>query len=208
MKKILLLAGLTFAFSMEAQCNISGNSSVKVNEISTYTLDNDNAQCSDCHLWVTVGGNSQIDGEFRKNSVKIKPNSGGRTVLSLSVLTSQGLSQCSKNIDIIDGTTSSVSNLQNSIQTAQDCDIALESFKEVKYADGVVTFFPSNTNNDYKYSWTAVYADGKQAESSEKIPQFPYTKEGSITTVKVKIVSAKCIKSLSKSYDSTYWKFF
>ena len=138
---------------------------------------------------------------------KLKPISGGKTVLSLSVLTSQGLSQCSKNIDIIDASTSQATN-QEQIKTVLDCDVKLDGFKEVKYAEGIVAFFPSSTNNNYQYTWTVVYANGKEVQSSEKIPQFPYTKEASITSVKAKVVSAKCIKNLSKNYDSTYWKFF
>ena len=207
MKKII---SFVTVFSMVtitmAQCVISGKSTINSDEAATYTIESDNAQCTDCHLWVTVGGNSQIEGDFRKNTVKLKPLSGGRTVLSLSVLSSQGFSQCTKNIDIVDRNSSS--QITGNQPQNVDCDINVSSFKEVKYAEGIVSYFPSNTENSYKYTWTAIYANGEQKTSTEKIPQFPYTKESSITTVKLKIVSSQCMKDLSKSYDSSYWKFF
>ena len=94
------------------------------------------------------------------------------------------------------------------VTTLIDCDITVNSFRDVKYAEGIVTFFPSEIQNNYGYTWTVIYATGEQKTSTEKIPQFPYTKENSITTVKVKILSNKCMKDLSKTYDSTFWKFF
>ncbi len=203
-KTITLFALLIAAFSM-AQCIIIGKTSISIEENPMYSIENDNAQCTDCHLWVTVGGNSQLDGDFRKNTIKLKPTAGGRTVLSLSILTPQGLSQCSKNIDITDKT-SNISTSSN--QQKVDCDISVNSFREVKYAEGIVSFFPSNTQNNYGYTWTVIYANGEQKTSTEKIPQFPYTKEGSITTVKLKVLSTQCMKDLAKTYDNTYWKFF
>lgn len=205
MKKVFFILSLVASVMVFAQCNILGKSTINIADTETYTVENDNAQCPDCHLWVTIGGNTKIEGDFRKNKVTIQPIAGGRTVLSLSMLTSQGISQCSKNIDVIDrNITESRANVQN--QT--DCDITISGFKEVKYADGVVSFFPNEMQNNYKYTWTVVYGDGTQKTSNEKVPQFEYNREIGISTVRVKMMSSKCIKDLSKTYDVGFWKFF
>lgn len=205
MKKLYLITTTLFSGLIYSQCTIVGNSTINITETETYQIENDNAQCTDCHLWVTIGGNAQLEGDFRKNSIRLKPTAPGRTVLSLAILTSQGLSQCSKNIDIVDGNqTSPIAQAERNI----NCDIAINSFREVKYSENIVTFFPSDINNEYKYTWTVSYSTGEQKTSTEKIPQFPYMKENEITSVKVKIVSSKCMKDLGKSYDNNYWKFF
>ena len=203
MKKFIIAATVMLSSAAFAQCNINGKSTIKVNETETYVLENDDAQCTDCHLWVAIGGNSELEGDTKKGSVKLKSTSGGRTVISLSVLTPKGLSQCSKNIDIITDNTT-ILNTQKNI----DCDININGFKEVKYSEGIVTFFPSSTQNEYKYNWTAIYKNGEQKTSLEKIPQFNYSKQNGIITMKVRIVSSKCMKDMSKTYDDTYWKFF
>lgn len=203
MKKVTLIFALFWSIIIFSQCNISGDASINVLDTATYTIENDNAQCLDCHLWATIGGNSKIEGEYRKNTVKIKPIYGGRTVLSLTMLTPQGVSQCSKNIDIIDG-----NGVAAPQQTSSNCDIVVNAFKEVKYSEGVISLFPNETQNEYKYSWTAVYMNGEQRMSNEKVPQFNYTKDNSISTIKVKITSNKCIKDLSKTYNPSFWKMF
>ncbi|MDR2205090.1 MAG: hypothetical protein LBE36_02875 [Flavobacteriaceae bacterium] len=210
MKKIILSVTLLVATQMYSQCNIVGKNAISVSDTETYTIESDNAQCPDCHLWTMIGGNARIDGEFRKNSVKITPTGGGRVVLSLSVLSSQGFSQCNKNIDIIGG--GNVANNSgystNYGNTSVDCDVSVTDFKEVKYSDGIISYFPVPAGNDFKYNWTAIYFNGEQRESSEKIPQFPYTKENGIRILKVKITSSKCMKSMSKNYEPMFWVNF
>lgn len=206
MKKTILSTFLLISVGMYSQCDINGKSSINIIETETYTLNNDNAQCTDCHLWVTIGGNSQLEGDTRKNSVKLKPVSGGRTVLSLSVLTAQGISQCSKNIDVVNNVGKSLSD--NAEQKPTDCDINFSGFQEIKYSQAVVSFFPANIQNDYKYTWVVNYANGDQKTSTEKVSQFPLVKENIITSVKLKIISQKCMKDLSKTYDNNFWKFF
>lgn len=70
MKKLTTLLSLVVLSGLKAQCNITGSPTVKINETATFSLENDNAQCSDCHPLLTVGGNSKIEDDFRKNSVK------------------------------------------------------------------------------------------------------------------------------------------
>lgn len=205
MIKTLTFISLSFSFMLSAQCNIVGKSSITKNEIATYTIENDIAQCPDCHLWIAVGNNAQLESDFKKNSVKIKPLSSGRTVLSLSILSDHGLVQCSKNIDIL------ADGLIDREQTQSEkinCDITTNNFKEVKYDVGMVTFFPNDSQKEYKYTWKVNYSNGEIKESNEKIPKFPYSEEKPITKVSVKVVSLNCMKEFSKTYDKYYWKFF
>ncbi len=220
MKKVLLLGGvLLFNFTF-SQCNILGKSTINPNQTETYSVEVDNAQCNDCHLWSTIGSNLEIDGEFRKNNVKIKSINSGKAVLSLSLLTSQGLIICNKNLTIgANGQSEQIQNIENqktvsdnissnSTSTNPDCNINITNYKEVKFAEGIVSYFPDTTNNDIKYIWTAIYQNGDQKESREKVPQFTYSKENGIQTLKLEAISNKCIKKYSKNYDITFWKFF
>ncbi|MFC6267321.1 hypothetical protein [Frigoriflavimonas asaccharolytica] len=210
MKKLSFLF-LFFLFTIaHAQCNITGKSSIENQAEETYSIANEIAQCKDCHLWVGVGSNATIVGDNRQNSVKIKANSAGRQIISLAVLTSQGLMQCSKNIDITDGKTS----IKNSKITTKepeptvDCNVKISDFKEVKYSENIVSFFPIGEDLQFKYIWTATYFDGREVVSKEKIPQFPFTKTDGIRTVKLQMISDNCLKSLSRSYENNYWQYF
>ena len=44
MKKLLFVLSCITAFTVQAQCTISGSSTLKTNETATFTLENDNAQ--------------------------------------------------------------------------------------------------------------------------------------------------------------------
>lgn len=204
MKKIILAVLLMTSASAFSQCNILGKSSIGVSEPEIYAIENTPAQCKECHLWVNVGGNSTIESDNKLNSIKLKGKAGGREILSLTMLTPSGIIQCSKNIEILDATKIAKSEPK----APNDCDIDVNDFKEVKYSEGVVSFFPSKTANEYKYTWVATYFNGEKSESNEKVPQFPYTKANGIEKINLKIVSKKCIRNSSKTYDSNYWFFF
>lgn len=218
MRNLMYMLLFIFPGLMIAQCTISGNAAMNAGDESVYTVTGDAAQCADCHLWVTVGSNTTISGDNRQQAVKLKAVAGGRQVLSAAVLTPQGLVQCSKNIDITDGkpqaaVNTSVPDVQAQTATAPqttkvDCDIEVNNYKEVKYAEGIVTFFPNVNQSRYSYEWTANYATGEIMKSTEKVPQFPYTKEESITVVKLRVVSSACMREFTKTYDSSYWRWF
>ena len=216
MKKFAFLSLLFFGILLHAQCTISGKSTMNLNTEEIYSVPNETAQCKDCHLWVGVGNSASISGDNRQSSVKIKANATGRQVLSVAILTQQGLMQCSKNIDIIDsklntiGTNNSNNGVTTTLEPVQkpDCNIKINDFKEVKYAENIVSFFPIGDDNQYRYIWTAIYMDGREITSKEKVPQFPYTKTDGIKTVKLQMISDKCLRSLSKTYDNNYWEFF
>lgn len=206
-KKLLMTLSLATGLYATAQCTISGKSTINVLSEETYSVSAEAAQCKDCHLWVNVGGNTSILGDHKQNSVKLKAKSGGREVISLSVLTPQGFMQCSKNIDIVDANgTLPVQNTEPA--KTSNCDVEANNYKEVKYADQIVSFFPNVMSDSYRYSWTVLYFNGSTMSSTEKVPQFPFTKDNGINKVTVKIHSSKCMKEFSKTYDGNYWKFF
>lgn len=208
MKKIASLFALFLFIISFSQCNISGKSSIKISEEETYSVPNEIAQCKECHLWISVGSNTAISTDNKLNFIKLKPNSAGRLILSATVLTSQGILQCSKNIDVLDNTKQSDNLDKATLTTINNCDIQINNYKEVKYAENIVSFFPNETNNDFRYEWIVNYANGESMKSNEKIPQFPFTKENGIATVKLKISSKVCLREFSKTYDANYWKFF
>ena len=209
MKKIIFISLLSFSIAGFSQCNITGKNTVYIGTAETFEIENDNAQCTDCHLWSTTGDNLQIQGDFRKKSVTIQPVTDGRTTLSLAVLTSQGLIQCSKNIDVIRTSSEESQAGNNTVQQKNiDCDIDVYDYKEVRYSDGIVGIFPIPSNNNFNYKWTAVYQNGEEKTSTEKVPQFPYSKENGIAVLKLMTTSNKCIKNSSKTYDVNFWKFF
>lgn len=113
--------------------------------------------------------------------------------------------QCSKNIDIMDGNVAAPFTQE---PTKSKCDIEVSNYKEVKVSERIVSFFPNVTNDAYKYSWTATYSNGETMSSTEKVPQFPYSKENGLTRVNVKVTSSKCMRDFSKTYDANFWKFF
>lgn len=210
MKNFLFFITIFLCTIANAQCNINGKSTVEIQSEETYSIANEIAQCKDCHLWVGVGSNANFVGDNRQNTIKIKANNAGRQVISLSVLTSQGLIQCSKNIDIIDGKAKTKDSSITTLDPVQkiDCNVKISDFKEVKYSENIVSFFPIGEDVQLKFIWTATYFDGREVISKDKIPQFPFTKTDGIKSVKLQMISDKCLKSLSRIYENKYWEFF
>ena len=206
MKKLILLMTLMIYSSSFSQCVIKGNPTMKVSDAETYTVENDIAQCKDCHLWVNIGGNTELQGDVKQNTVKLKGTSGGRTVLSLVMLSPQGVVQCSKNIDVLDG--AMIDTNKTAVSTSSNCDIDFTDYKEAKTSDGIVAFLPDGKENNYKYDWTVTYENGDQKTSKEKTPQFSFAKDNGIKTATVKITSARCIRNFTKTYEANFWKFY
>lgn len=206
-KSILIIGAMIFSAPSFAQCNITGKSTINVLSEESYSISDNSAQCKDCHLWVTIGNNATLLGDNKQNTVKVKANQGGRQILSLSVLTPQGLAQCSKNIDIVDALGSVGSTQAEPITKDTNCDIATRSFREVRVGDQVAGFYPDVATDAYRYTWTADYGAGGTMSSTDRTPQFPYARESGIRRVSVKIASQKCIKELAKTYDEAFWKF-
>ena len=202
MKKIVfLLTFLSFTFGF-SQCFIEGNSQIKTGESQVYTIKNNTAKCSDCHEWTTFGGNVSLEGDVKKNTIRIKGNAAGKTILSLEMISEKGILRCSKNIDVVNAPAQELNTLSSA------CDIGTDSFKEVKISDGNVSFVPSKKENNWKYEWTAEYDNGEKKISTESTSQFPYSNENGIKSVTLKISTSKCMRNFTKTFDSNYWRFY
>lgn len=202
MKKILFLLTLlsfTYGFS---QCFIEGSPQIKVGETHVYTIKNNTAQCNDCHQWSSFGGNITLEGDVKQNTVKIKGNAPGKTILSLEMISDKGILRCSKTVDVLTPPSQEI----NAFSTG--CDIGLDSFREVKVSDGVVSFVPAKTEASLKYEWTAVYDNGDEIKSAEHTPKFSYSKENGIKTLMLRVTSSKCMRNFTKTYDANYWRFY
>lgn len=202
MKKILFLLTLlsfTYGFS---QCFIEGDSQIKAGESRVYTIKNNTAQCADCHQWSFFGGSVTLEGDVKQNTIKVKGNAAGKTILSLEMLSDKGIVRCSKNIDVIPP----LSQENGSLISA--CDIGLDSFKEVKLSDGVVSFVPAKSESGLKYEWTAEYENGERKTSAEPTSQFSYSRENGIRSLMLRVMSSKCMRNFTKTYDANYWKFY
>lgn len=210
MKKFIFFSFLFFGFLLHAQCTITGNSTINLNAKETYSVANEIAQCKDCHLWIGSGANATISSDNRQSYVKIKANSAGRQVLSVAILTQQGLVQCSKNIDVTATNTISENGVITMVNPEQkvECNLKTKDFKEVKYSDNMVSFFPLGDDNALKYTWTATYFDGREIVSKEKVGQFPFSKTDGIKLIKLQMIVDNCMKTLSKNYDAYYWEHF
>ncbi len=220
MKKLFTALFLCIILPAFAQCTIEGKSSAAVGEEITLTATGAEAQCAECHLWVAVGNAAAVKGDSRLKTVKVASAVPGRQVISLAVLTPQGLAQCSKNIDFT-AATSAVPVTAPEVSTVPAvagesvpppaspvCDIPATNFKEVKYDAGTVSLFPDSDGGTFRYNWTATYNDGTTFSSQEKVPRIPFSKGKPITVVKLQMVSQKCMKEFTKRYDANFWYYF
>ena len=119
----------------------------------------------------------------------------------MDMLSPRGKVQCSKVIDVVPKPSAEIYN-------SPACDIGLDSFKEVKISDEVVSFVPAKTERSLKYEWTAVYDNGNEIKSAEHTPQFSYSKENGIKTLMLRVTSSKCMRTFTKTYDANYWRFY
>ena len=205
MKNLLYLSLITISNTIAAQCSITGPSTIKIDESANYQIENDIAQCKDCHRWFTTGDYAYINSDNKLNNVTVKGLSAGKQTISLGIITANGFIQCDKNIEIV--TDNSIPTNQPEI--SKNCDIDISVFKDAKVDDSTVAFLPTITNNQYKYDWVINYSNGQEVKSIEKIPQIKYNKTGNtITKVTVNILSSKCIREIHKNYDDKFWLYF
>ncbi|GGG61152.1 hypothetical protein [Epilithonimonas arachidiradicis] len=204
MKNLFIpIAGFLAITNLHGQCAITPSKIPTLNEITTITVGA-NAQCDECYSWKS--SNEQvvkIEGNNKLKSVNLAGKSYGKSTISVSILTDNGVVLCEKNIEIVDPKQSLQQNLLDN-----SCGINIDDFKDVKVSESIISFFPNANSGDYLYKWTVTYANGETSESTEKIPQFTYSENNYITTVKLKISNKVllCSITLSKKFDANYWK--
>lgn len=202
MKKILVFYALivfSFAFS---QCYIQGNDTMKVSEISTYSLMNAKSECADCYSWEVIGENAKLEGETKQSSVKILPTKGGNFILTASLKSANATKQCSKSIQVLNN----IALDPNAISA--NCDIKWTDYKERKTADDEVVFESADKNEKYQFSWTVTYNNGDVKTSNSATPNFKFSKENGIIKVVTKITTVKCTRTFTKNYEKNFWSYF
>lgn len=203
---------MTSAF---AQCTINGPSTLAVGSSATYSVNDDTAQCANCHLWENNGSVASMSANAKRRATRVTGNSSGNMTLSLTMLTPKGVSQCHKSIQVGNSvssgssvTTSSGNRSDYSTTNSANCNTDFTNYSEMRKGDGLVAFVPSTTNADYKYQWTANYANGDVKTSTDSRPNFSYSKDNGISSVSVRITSPNCISNFTKTYNATYWVTF
>lgn len=196
-----------------SQCNIIGKNVISLNEKSSYVVENAKAQCDDCHLWKVSNDNSRIEGDMRTKSIAINPLSEGKTVLSLSVLTSKGMDQCSKEIEIVKPVAKTNNNFfqqnpERGENGKNDCNVDVNNFKEIKFAANSVSFVPNIASKEHDFLWTATYTNGEKRTSNYTISQFAFTKDNTIKTVSLEVKQGACVRTISKNYEGHFWMYF
>lgn len=191
-----------------AQCTIEGPNQLKVGEESVYHVPTEYAQCEDCHQWKAIGALG-IQRDNRKHKVTVYPKGAGKVALGVMLLTPNGIEQCSKNITIVRDNMASQGSYAVDTPKKVDCDITISDFKEVKYQDNTVAFFPNSKDDSYMYTWEANYTQGGEPKvSNEKVPVFDNNTNNMIEKVTLNITSKKCLKKYSKKYTPSFWQYF
>lgn len=193
------------------QCTIAGTNTLNSNEIASYTVDT-KAQCDECYSWKSSSEtNLTIEGNNKTNKIDVKSGQLGKGTISVSVLTTQGLVQCDKIVEVVAPVAAATSNSNEKKQSTLEnsCGILIDDFKDVRVSDAVISFFPNGNNpSEYLYRWSVTYANGEVKESTEKIPQFFYSDINFITLVKLRITrnNPLCAITISKKFDENFWK--
>ncbi|MGC4128821.1 MAG: hypothetical protein QM564_04515 [Bergeyella sp.] len=198
MKKIIVFLAAGISVSVFSQCAIDGNPTIKKGESEVYTTDL-SAQCDECYQWSIDEGKVSVISNNKFKEIKLKANTAGQTTISVSAQTSSGMKKCSQTITITEN--------ENIPDNKSKCNISISDFKDVKVSDTVMSFFPDAklADGNYKYTWTATYTNGTREEHKERIPEFEFSSQNTITEVKLKIENNLCYKVLTKTYNPEYW---
>ena len=199
--QLFLVLISTLGFS---QCEITGKSSLAVGEKSSYNIKKD-AQCKECYRWASTGG-IVVESDNRLDSVAIMPVNAGNSTLSVQYISENGnITKCSKDISIL----AKEDSEETPAETAkkEDCDIDVTNYETRKISNDRLGFF-SNSSKNFSYTWEVLYKNGQKQYSTEKAPQFSYSKENPIISVSVTIASKSCYKKFTKTYDDNFWRFF
>lgn len=201
MKKLLILGGLTTSFFLSAQC-IKGEQNLYIGEEYTFSIDKNLAQCPDCHHWLIKSDLFKINGEQKKNTIKIVPQKVGDYEISSAVLTPSGLKNCSLKVNVSERSTLKVEN------TTTDCSVNVSDFKEIKVDPTNVILYPNNRTMTYNYTWEITYKNGKTIQISDIVPTVSRSVNNEIKTIVMRVLTTHCVRTFTKNYDDTFWKYY
>lgn len=202
MKKILSFTALAMSMAVYSQCNILGASSLTINQIEKYSVEIP-GQCQECYDWSSSTDKIKFETNIKQKDVVLKAVSEGQTTISVSVLTAQGVQQCSKLLEIKSASSEKNSGGVNAEKIT--CEVGINDFKDVLLNDETISFVLVTASDSYQYKWTVGYANGEKRESTLKLPQFPFIKNNDITSVQVRIQTTACYKELTRVYPLNYW---
>lgn len=103
-KNLFLLPLVMVGNFISAQCNIIGKPILSMNETSQYSVDVE-AQCTECYQWKSTGNNIVLMEEGKKKIINIKGSGNGEAILSVAVLTPNGVVECTKKLQVNDKNT-------------------------------------------------------------------------------------------------------
>lgn len=205
MKKTLSLVCINLSLFAFAQCNIIGPGIIKTNEKASYRIETENAQCTNCYKWAIQDNKDFIKGDARKSAIDIVANREANVILSLAILTTSGIEQCSRHINIAVADHKEFDEHPKPIDE-KTCDIPNLNYTEVKYALGKLILIPEQDNPDFSYTWISTLKNAEKIESKERNPQFSYSDENPIETIQLVLSSKKCTKLSIRTYKEEFWQ--
>lgn len=211
MKKTISLIAIIGSGLAFGQCNIIGNSTISVNQAETYKVDTQ-GQCAECYHWSAADFGIKLKNN-KQQTISLKANEESSNTLRVSVMTNNGIVECSKTITTKNfnggGTINANSNNENTHSEqvyvpSQPCEIDANDFTDLQIDETKVKFSPNGSQN-FEYIWKVTYANGQTLESSEREPSFQIIKGNDIVLSQVKIQSNNCFKTLSRAYPLNFW---
>lgn len=201
-KNLFIIALLNFGLIF-SQCTITGPDQLQVGERQTYTATNDDAaECLDCFQWAYLDQKILLESNTQQNDLAVKGAVPGAALLTLEIKTKNGKAKCEKLIEVVVPTSNTISN--DNVK----CDLAVNSFKEVRAIDKMVVFEPETSETNLKLNWTVTYRNGEIRKSSEIKPKFDYSNDHVIDKVEMEVFLNRCTAKISKSYNANFWYFF
>lgn len=201
MQKIyVFFCSVFFVFNF-AQCTIDGSDQIQVGEKQNYFAAK-NQDCKDCYQWIHLDQKVILESDTNKNEITLKGTVPGEAILFLEIASEKGISKCQKLIQVTVPTTEILP------AHSSKCDLAIDSFREIRVAGNQVIFEPETSENNLTYLWTVTYRSGAKKVSSARKAGFEYSNDDVIDHVDLKVVFNKCIKKISKVYDANFWYFF
>lgn len=200
-KTALLLAILSFSLAF-SQCTIKGADVVEVGAKQIYALEKDSTSCVDCYQWTYPDQNIILETNPNQKEITIKGSLPGTALLNLLYKDPSGDQKCQKMITVIEPKEVVIS------PEIQKCEIAIDGFQEIRNSDSLVVFEPITTEKDLKYKWIVTYKGGQVITSTNQKAQFMFSNQHAIEKVELEVFLDKCIKKISKMYDTNFWYFF
>ncbi len=99
-KTIIFLFLIIFSFQVNAQCNISGPSTVNLGTSATFSIPN-LGQCTQCYDWDVLSSNINITSSDMNNNVTILATSIGQAHLRVTYFDENGCQTCDINFEVV-----------------------------------------------------------------------------------------------------------